>query len=275
MSKGVLCFASNNLEVDYVKQAVYFAKRVKKHLNLPVTLVTSDVNYVDRLNVRTVFDKIISVDKEKQNQKRFYDGSLHNKLLSFDNASRINAYDLSPYEETIVLDIDYILFNNVFLNCFNQPHNFLIYKDAIDVCHWRKNPEFEYINDNGVPFYWATCFFFRKTNEVQVFFNLMKHLKENWTHYSSVFDLGTPTFRNDHIFSMAIHIMNGYKDSNWAKPMPGRKYFALDRDVIEVLDDDHVILLVEKEKYIGEYTLASLKDTNVHLMNKLSLGGHV
>ena len=70
-------------------------------------------------------------------------------------------------------------------------------------------------------------------------------------------------------------MMNGYKDGDWAKTMPGRKYYSLDRDAIEVLDDDRVILLVEKEKYVGEYTLASLKGTNIHLMNKISLGTHI
>jgi len=41
MYNGVLCFAHNNGKVDYLKQADFLAKRVKQHLNLPTTLVTS------------------------------------------------------------------------------------------------------------------------------------------------------------------------------------------------------------------------------------------
>mgnify|MGYP005634393397 CR=1 FL=1 len=40
MTQGVVHFALNNLEVDYIKQAVFCAKKIKEHLKLPVALVT-------------------------------------------------------------------------------------------------------------------------------------------------------------------------------------------------------------------------------------------
>ena len=43
MSSGVLLFAFNNEQVDYVAQAQYLAKRIRKYLDLPTTLVTDDV----------------------------------------------------------------------------------------------------------------------------------------------------------------------------------------------------------------------------------------
>ena len=43
MSSGVLLFAFNNEQVDYVSQAQYLAKRIRKYLDLPTTLVTDDV----------------------------------------------------------------------------------------------------------------------------------------------------------------------------------------------------------------------------------------
>ena len=42
MTQGVLLFALNNLEVDYIKQAVFCAKKIKEHLKLPVALVTDN-----------------------------------------------------------------------------------------------------------------------------------------------------------------------------------------------------------------------------------------
>ena len=38
MKHGVLLFAVNNLQIDYVKQSIYCAKKIKEHLNLPVAL---------------------------------------------------------------------------------------------------------------------------------------------------------------------------------------------------------------------------------------------
>ena len=31
-----------------------------------------------------------------------------------------------------------------------QQKDFLIYEDAIDLCEWRKLPEFDYIKDTGI-----------------------------------------------------------------------------------------------------------------------------
>ena len=129
----------------------------------------------------------------------------------------------------------------------------------------------EYINDKGIPFYWATVFFFRKTNETKIFFDLMEHLANNWDHYSKVYDLASRSFRNDHLFSIAIHMMNGFTDSNWAKELPGTMYYTLDKDILETLTNSSLKFLIEKKERKGEYTLASTVNSNVHVMNKFSL----
>ena len=41
MTRGVLLFASNNKSIDYVKQAAFLAKRIRKYMNLPTSVVTS------------------------------------------------------------------------------------------------------------------------------------------------------------------------------------------------------------------------------------------
>ena len=74
MSNGVLCFAHNNGKVDYLKQAKFLAKRVKQHLNLPTTLVTSTPQ---ELANNTVFDQVIEIADNNSNVKRYYNGSLH------------------------------------------------------------------------------------------------------------------------------------------------------------------------------------------------------
>ena len=58
MRKGVLLFANNNSQVDYIKQACYLAKKVKKHLKVPVSLVTSDRSRVTDFYPYEVFDRI-------------------------------------------------------------------------------------------------------------------------------------------------------------------------------------------------------------------------
>ena len=60
MSNGVLCFANNNGKVDYLKQAIFLARRVKKHLGVPISLATANKRDFDYMysDQRDLFDKI-------------------------------------------------------------------------------------------------------------------------------------------------------------------------------------------------------------------------
>ena len=84
MSNGVLCFAHNNGKIDYLKQAISLAKRVKKHLNLPTTVVTSTPNDLTKTD-KKIFDHVIEVEDQNSNLKRYYNGTLHHNLV-FKNA---------------------------------------------------------------------------------------------------------------------------------------------------------------------------------------------
>ena len=287
MSKGILIFARNNTQIDYIKQAYELALRSQEFLELPVTVVTDSPDYLKEKykDWKIVFDKVIPIDwgnndssteiayisKEYRNKKRYNDGSLTKKHLEFKNEIRTQAYDITPYEETIILDTDYIICNNILLNCFEQRNNFLIYKDAHDLSGFRERKEFEKISDTGPDFYWATCVFFRKTQENKIFFDLLKHIHENYSHYLSIFQIPSSVYRNDHAFSIAIHIMNGYSKGDFAGKMPGTLYYTTDKDILIDLTKNSLEFLIEKENYLGEYTLIRTKDINVHCMNKFSL----
>ena len=104
-SKGALIFARNNAQIDYIKQAHYSAKRIKKFLNIPTSIVTDSVDYL------------------KETYKDF-DGSGVAKHLQFKNDLRTQSYELTPYDETLLLDSDYIIANSLFKHCFEQDHDF-------------------------------------------------------------------------------------------------------------------------------------------------------
>ena len=46
MTKGVILFANNNDQIDYVRQAIFCAKQVQKYLKLPVSLVTDSAKHL-------------------------------------------------------------------------------------------------------------------------------------------------------------------------------------------------------------------------------------
>lgn len=286
-SKGILVFARNNAQIDYCKQAYFLAKRVREYLDLPTSIVTDSTEYLLSTypDATDVFDKIISIvwkedditenttlsNHEDHKIRTFYDGTLIEKKLQFKNETRTLAYNVSPYEETLILDTDVVICNDVFKQCFNQTHNFLIYKTSYDLADIDRANVFERVSDTSVDFYWATCVFFRKTPANKVFFNLLQHIQENWQHYNNVFQINTPYYRNDYSFAIAIHIMNGYQTGDFAKPMPGVLYYTTDKSILWQLDRSDLLLLLEKELYKGEYTPLRIKNANVHVMNKFSL----
>ena len=272
--KGVLIFARNNAQIDYIKQAHFLAKRIKEYLDLPTTIVTDSIDYLKNTykDYKTVFDQVIEVPLTTSlSRKRYYDGTNVFKQLEFKNDLRTSAYDLTPYEETLMLDSDYIVSNDLFKNCFTQDHDFLIFKEAHDLSGFRDNAQFVHISDTSVDFYWATCVFFRKTKANKIFFDLTKHIQENWQHYNSIFQINRRTFGNDWVFSIAIHIMNGYQRGDFSHTMPGTMYFTTDKDILWELKDDNFLFLIQKENYLGEYTPLKVKGSSVHVINKFSL----
>lgn len=273
-SKGAILIAKNNKHVDYVKQAVFAANRIKTYLNIPTTIITDSKNYLLNNFDSTVFDHIIPLKYEAEtgNERLFFDGANTNKTANFKNSGRAKVYDVSPYDETLLLDTDYIISNDILKNCFTSANDFLIYKDASDLAQVRNEQEFKYISDTGVEFYWATAVFFRKTPTNKIYFNLVDHIEQEWTHYRRVYQIESSMFRNDYAFSIAIHIMNGFQQGNFANAMPGKMWYTTDKDILISIVKDSMTFMVEKEKSFGNYTAITSNNQTVHVMNKFSLG---
>jgi len=272
-SRGVLLFARNNSTIDYVKQAVFLANRIKQYLNIPTSIVTDSVDYLKDNFDSSIFDRIIPVEYENSmNNRRYSDGALHSIVLNFKNDIRSKSFDLSPYDETIVMDTDYIISNNLLTKCFDSNQDLMLFKKSEDLAGYRDTFEFKYVSNSSIDFYWATVVFFRKTSNNKVFFDLISHISENWSHYRSVYQIDQLLFRNDYAFSIAVHIMNGFTDAKFAGELPGKLFYITDQDLLISLNEDKMKFLVQRENHLGEYTALSTHGQNIHVMNKFSLG---
>jgi hypothetical protein len=273
MNKGVFLIARNNGYIDYVKQAVFLARRINKYLGLPVTLATDSKKYLTNTFGTDDFDKIVELPwKDGSNLRYFFDGTMSKKTSSFKNSGRANVYDLSPYDETLLLDTDYIISDDLLKSCFTSKLDLMLYKNSNDVAKVRDESEFKTISDTSVDFYWATVVFFRKTETNKTFFNLISHIEEEWTHYRRTYQIISSLFRNDFAFSIAIHIMNGFQSGDFANELPGSMLYTTDKDILWQLKDDEMMFLVEKKDHLGEYTTIKTSGQSIHVMNKFSLG---
>jgi hypothetical protein len=171
----------------------------------------------------------------------------------------------------LVIDSDYILNSNVLAAAFLNTHDFQIYRNSFDLAAWRLGTEFQRINQYSIPFYWATAFVFNKNNITECFFNLVAYIKTNWIYFRNLYNIEHAIFRNDFAFSIAIHIMNGKTNGEFAQELPGTMTYSTDKDILIEANNASMKFLIEKQHNPGEYTLAKTQGIDVHVMNKLSL----
>jgi hypothetical protein len=272
MTTGAILFAQNNTTVDYIKLAVFAARRIIDHLDIPVSMITDNKQWLINHYPDHPFDTIIEIPIETTPQQKYFnDGSLASQKLEWKNKSRSSVYDLTPYDRTLVLDSDYIISSNILKPALNNLHDFQIYKNSFDLASWRTTNEFKRINQYSIPFYWATTFIFNKTEIMQCFFDLIAYIKSNWLYFRNLYSIDHPVFRNDFAFSIAIHIMNGKTNGEFAIELPGIMSYSIDKDILVDIVDDKIHMLIEKQNHPGEYILSKTQGIDLHIMNKLSL----
>ena len=260
MSKGVVVFAFKNEKIDYVSQAKFLAQRVTKFLNLPTTIVTDE-------NIKNnVFDKVILLEKPNRQIKKFTNFQ-ESENLTWYNCARHHSYDITPYEKTLVLDSDYVISNDLLLNCF-ETDDIMMYSNNTIFLNNPK-PMHNYFSNTGPKMYWATCLYFTKNKESEIFFNLTKHILENYKFYSLIYDFSDSPIRNDFIFSIATHMFNNLHKGTFVKDCPGKHYILDANDLLLDINDDMISYLAF-DSYNDLHKPVVSKGLSVHVMNKYS-----
>lgn len=196
MSRGVLLFAFNNVLVDYYKMAIATAKRANYFLNLPVSVVTDGTTDLSKYNY--AFDNIYIQDADKSNRKG------KNVWI---NKGRFTAYDLTPYDETILLDTDYLINSDALLKTFELYDDFMC-PNKVSFLMSDKNEQ-EVISQHSFTTLWATVIVFRKTPKTKQIFECLEMVQNNYNHYASLYNFNTGTYRNDYALTIALRIVNG------------------------------------------------------------------
>jgi hypothetical protein len=271
MSNGVVLFAFNNSSIDYIKQAIYCAKNVKKYLNLPVQLVTDGIDYISDTFpfYKEYIDELTYVPAPQGSTKTFYNGIYTNKKLEWKNSARSSAYELSIFEKTLVIDTDFLIFNDKLLECFSSQEDFMIAKNYELINTNNKKIDFTRISDKSIPMYWATILYFTKSEMAKTVFDLTSHIKENYEYYRTVYDITESKFRNDYAFSIAVHMLRGFRElTTWPKELPGDMWVSTDKDILLDIKNENVQMLAHIDY---DYLAVKLTANNIHVMNKFSL----
>jgi hypothetical protein len=212
MTTGALIFARNNEQIDYEAMARWSAKNIERHLGIPTHIVTDDA--------------------PNDNTRHFTDVG----NVTWHNHNRMDAYRLSPWDRTLVLDADYVVASNQLQSVLEVGQDFLAHRWAYDVTGCNTFEGLNYFGANRMPMWWATVMMFRRSKQAELIFDSMQMIRDNWTHYRNLYKNSTPTYRNDHALSIALGTVNGHTlnhpDIPWALASltPEHRLTQLDQD---------------------------------------------
>jgi len=196
MKKGVLLFCFDTAEVRYHKILERCVGLVKKNLKLEITVITNFETYKKMKPMGFV-------------NYKFIDPELGNTKLGkeWNNVDRHLAYDLSPYDVTLVMDIDYFPFTDNLRQFLDTGYDFLISKEAYDLTG---RQSFDQRRWSMIDMVWATVFVFKKGKKAKRIFDMVKYVKQNYRYFNDMYRIYSKNFRNDYAFAIALQQANGF-----------------------------------------------------------------
>lgn len=259
MKTGALIFAFNNEHIDYVSLAAWSAARIRRWLDIPVCCVTDSDQRHD------MFDHVIQIPRPEAVGRWF--GDFDTDAFWY-NRERCRAFDLTPWDRTLLLDADYVVNSDMLKPLIVSDVDFACHKRCHDVIGSNRLDDSQYFGRNRMPMWWATVMLFSRGIRSQVIFECMSMIQQNWEHYRKLYAIGQRTFRNDIALSIAIAIESGHtlrgNDIPWplAAVLSDHKLTRTDTDTFRVDYQDHT----QRRRYMN------LHEVDFHALNKRDLG---
>jgi len=188
--QGIVILYSESSQINYKRLSNLCGRLADYYLKKPVSIIEIDTK---KKNLRTF---------------RYPNGELEN--TEWNNIGRFNAYELSPYDETLLIDSDYIIQTDNLKNYFGSDHNLICHKESWDVTGNSIFKHDRYMTNNCFNMLWATVLYFKKSKHAENIFKSWQAVYENYKYYSELFGFNKAPFRNDYAMSIAHLLCNGY-----------------------------------------------------------------
>lgn len=177
MSKGIIVIAQNNYKTNYVDQAIVLAQSLQlTNPNLPISIVTNEkISGKDK----SLFDQIIEIP---------WDDLAADSDWKIEN--RWKVYHATPYAETIVMDTDMIVLDNIDHWWNNLASydlffttNVLTYRGEIVTGDFYRKT----FTANNLPNIYTGIYYFKKSDLAQKFFDQLELITKNWEDFYSIY----------------------------------------------------------------------------------------
>lgn len=214
MTTGALIFAFNNEHTDYVRMAAWNAENIHRHLDIPVAVVTDSVEQASQYSS---IDRVIAAAPATGGTRWFED---YAATVSWHNAGRVDAYSLTPWDQTLVLDADYVVASAQLRNLINCKQDFVCHNRAMNMVTGKDLTSLNTFGRYRMPMSWATVMMFGRNNTSQYIFDSMTMIRSNWQHYRDLYHIDQSTYRNDFALSIALGIVSGHTNTINSVPWP-------------------------------------------------------
>jgi hypothetical protein len=254
MTRGIVMFAHNG-NTDYYRMAVHSAQRANRFLNLPVTVITDNETLETTSAPHYEFDKTVIVEADKSNIRG---------KSTWINKGRYQVYDLTPYDDTLVLDTDFMINSDRLLSLFDDG-DFKCYRNSRYLLSDKKN---EMMGTLSLSIYWATVMRFRKSPRIRDMFKMIEMVQNNYEHYAELHGFIPYTYRNDYALTIALRTVNGHLEYD-GDFITGELTHVGENVLVDRIDDTSYRVLSDitingrkRRQYI------KIKDFDFHMLNK-------
>ena len=254
MNRGVLFFAHNNGDINYIKVAAWAARRVNQFLDVPASLITDQP-----LDFDHPFDQVIIADA---------DSNSYRGKMPWRNMNRYRAGELSPYDHTILLDADYVVCTNQLQTLFDIDQPVVSMRWAYDVTGRNQYQSLNYFGQNQMPSAWATVISWKRSHTADLVFGMMKMIQQNWQHYLNLYKITDSKFRNDYALAIASNTVWGHTGKWPSIPWS----MANVEEGIELTQINDTVFKLQYPDQQTKIRTISIRDMDFHAMCKHQLG---
>jgi len=275
-------FAFNNEQMSYISFAMGASLMVKHHMPRSSTAVITDkgsYNYLKTLYSNSLIDNafdhvIFSEDAPKimsVNMKRTAKIAGKTVNLTNKNQNTSTVYWLSPFDETLMLDADYLVQSDILDQVWGSINELRINDTISKLDGTLVDLEDVRLYPQGIKQLWTTAIYFRRTPDNDTFFNLLDHISANYVFYKRRYQFARDAYRNDFVFSIANHIMSGFiESSSYVVPLPDRVMITAYQNTKLYQATDQTMKFLSYHR-TGESSVQQTIRTNVHVLDKYSI----
>jgi len=171
MSKGFIVLAQNTDTIDYVRQAYALALSIK-HSQQTINNISIITNDIIPEQYKFVFDQIIKIP---------WGDSSANSRFKVENRWKI--YHASPYDQTIVLDTDMLVLDDI-SSYWSTFENYEVYYTSKVLDYRNKIISSNYYRKaftaNNLPNFYSGLHYFKKSEFAKEFYSWVELITNNW-----------------------------------------------------------------------------------------------